>query len=157
MDEGMPLEGSLRDRLRAARATKQAEHIEELPIPGYGGQLVARYRNLDYVERRQIGLGVKGPSVPARELDAAADMLVRACVGVDAHVDGQVVPVKDGETPLKLGKALADYLGQDGAETDRQAIFLIFPSQLSLMAHVEQLSALQLAADDEIDGELAEN
>ena len=36
--------GSLRQRIQAARVEKQAGRIEKLPIPGYQGVLVGRYR-----------------------------------------------------------------------------------------------------------------
>jgi len=95
---------------------------------------------------------VTGPNIAGKELDAAADILIASCTGVDAHVDGQVVLLEQ-----KLGKDLADFLGEDGAETDRQGVFLIFPSELALMTHVEQLSALQVSEDEAVDGEIAGN
>ena len=134
--------GTLRDRLRTAKA-EQASTINELALPGYSGQLVARYRTLEWRERRRIGMGVKGPDIPARELEAAADILLASCEGVDAHVDGQVVALEH-----KLGMGLASYLGEEGAETDRQAMFLIFPSDLALMSHLEELAKLQAGEDD---------
>ena len=144
--------GSLRDRLRAAKTQHDASVTHELAIPGYGGQLVARYHTLDWRARRKIGLAVTGPNIPARELDAAADILIASCDGVDAHVDGAVQPLE-----MKLGRELAVFLGDEGAETDRQGVLLIFPSELALMQHVEQLAALQATADEEADGEIAGN
>ena len=135
--------GSLQDRLRAA---KQEQHQQEhsLAIPGYSGQLVARYRSLDWRERRQIGLTVNGPDLVDKELNAAADLLVKSCVGVDAHVDGEIHPLN-----MTLGAELASFLGEEGAETDRQGVFLIFPSELLLMTHLEELSEMQ-SGDDEV-------
>ena len=144
--------GSLQDRLRAAKVVQTAG-THELAIPGYGGQLVARYRTLEWRERRRIGLAVKGLDIPGRELDAAADILLTSCEGVDAHVDGQVIPLGH-----RLGVELAGYLGEDvEGVTPRQALFLIFPSELALMGHLEELSALQLSAEEEADGEIAKN
>ena len=140
---------SLRDRLRAARIEQQAETIHELPIPGYDGQLVVKYRNPDWKERRRVMMHIKGPDVVARELEAAADTLVVSCVGVDAHVDGETVAL-----PYKLDKGLAEYLLDEQVETDRQAVFVVFPSETALMAHLEQLSELQLAADGVIDAQV---
>jgi hypothetical protein len=144
--------GSLRDRLRAAKAEQQANTYHELAIPGFSGQLVARYRVVDWSERRNIGLSVKGPSIAARELEAAADILIASCVGVFAHVDGQVA-----ELGQKMGMSLAHFLGEEAAETDRQGVFLIFPSELALMSHVEKLSELQSASTEEADNVIAGN
>jgi len=47
--EGVLQAGSLRDRLRAAKAQRTGVVEHQLPIPGYGGQLVARYRTLSGV------------------------------------------------------------------------------------------------------------
>jgi len=150
-------QASLRDKLRAARATQQAEQIEEITIPGYDGQLVAKYRTLDWKERRAIGLNVKGPNIAVKELDAAADLIVASCVGVDAHVDGQVAPIEADGQQLKLGKKLANELGFEGADTDRQAVFQIFPSEIALMNHVGALARAQLITNEQIDDDLAGN
>lgn len=147
--------GSLQDRLRSAREEIDTNTIHELPLPirfTDGSLLVAKYRTLGWRERRKIGLAVKGPDLPAAELSAAAETLVQSCTGVDAHVDGEVKPLGQ-----KLGAQLAAFLGEDGAETDQQGIFLIFPGDLAVMRHVEALSVLQAKDIEGTEDEIAKN
>lgn len=144
-------EETLQGRLRKAKVEQSTGTIE-LPIPGYNGQLVARYRTLDWKERRKITLDTVAATLPERELATVAAQLVASCEGVDAHVEGQVAPV-----PHKLGAALASYLGEDGAETDIQGVFLVFPSELAIMNHMEELSNLQKDAVERADGAIAKN
>src|ERR1039457_18670 len=85
---------SLGERLLAARSQKQAAHEEVFEVPGYGGQLYARYRPLDFREARKIGQRHEHVKDEIeRELRMAADTLVAACVSCEAHIDGETHPL----------------------------------------------------------------
>lgn len=136
---------SVQERLKQARE-EQANGPIHLPVPGFAdGALVARYRPVrDWASVQPF---IRTDDA-LEELQIAADTLLGACEGVEAHIDGEVT-----EIPHKLGRDLAGYLGFDiepdehGRQvTDREALYLMVP-QVLLMKHYDDLiSASGLAA-----------
>jgi hypothetical protein len=161
----MPAEPeSFKARLQQRRAAWTDEE-DSLPIPGYGGELVARYRDTSWSEFRAVAMSAAmsalGNAVPAgKEVEQAVTMLLEANVGLEAHVDGRVAEIED-ETgvPVKLGLGLARFLGVDMADvdTDRQAMHLVFHRDKDLMTHAMALVSAQEARSERADGELAKN
>lgn len=140
---------SVQARLQNARATILATDKVTLEIPGYGG-LFAHYRLLDFRDTRKVGeettaSGVKGEI--DRELYLAANHLLAASTGTEAHIDGDI---HDLQRPL--GRALAEYLGLgDEFENDRQALFVIFRREIDLMDQFVELQGQKAFADQEAD------
>lgn len=123
---------SVQERLRAAMEPALSEPIR-LPFPSStDGSLVVRYRPVrDWAQVRAFA----STNDPQKELEAAADTLLSACEGCEAHIDGEVI-----ELPHRLGSELAAYLGWDvGAITDRQALFLMCPNTIRVIQHHDEL------------------
>src|SRR4051812_32253240 len=86
-----PRNESTLERLRAKRAEKAHEATPlELPIPGYDGELVCKYRPLTWGELKKIGEKVDKSKNPARELHAHCDTLILACEGFYVREEGQL-------------------------------------------------------------------
>jgi hypothetical protein len=140
---------SLGERLLAARSKKQAAHEEVFEVPGYGGQLFARYRPLDFREARRIGQRHEAlRDEVEKELRVAADTLASACISCEAHIDGEVK-----ELP-PLGLKLCEDIGLDGPETPIQAVLEIFPSEMSVVRQFVELQGAEETSNGAIDGEL---
>lgn len=123
---------SVQERLRAAMEGPLSEPIR-LPFPSStDGSLVVRYKPVkDWAQVQAFAR----TDDPVKELEAAADTLLSACEGCEAHIDGDVI-----ELPHKLGAALAADLGWETTGlTDRQALFLICPNTIKLIKHHDDL------------------
>jgi hypothetical protein len=120
---------SLMDRLRGKLAQAREETTVDLDIPGYDGELVARYRGLDPVkEGEKIARRVERQfkSEAQRGVYTLVDALVTACEGIFVrNVDGELEPLDpDGLGPCCYDERLAEFLGIDishGANTDGAA------------------------------------
>jgi hypothetical protein len=145
---------SLRDSLRAARARAQHRTTGEFPIPGYEGRLHGEFRALDdYSEVRAIVMRhTKVADVAQQELYVAADTLLAASVGTFAMQDG----VRH-DLSLPLGRGLAAYLGYEGLESDRQALFAVFPATISVMTLFAEYDLWMKASGVTVDEDLAGN
>lgn len=110
------------DRIRQARADAAKITTVDLPIPGYGGQLVARYRLLDpLVEGQKIVARVKQQfkTDAQQAFYGLVDTLVEACEGLyEPTDDGTLQPLALDPTgePISYGKQLADGLGINGGD-----------------------------------------
>lgn len=143
---------SLQERLKEAREERECRPVR-LPIPGYRkGALVAVYKAPQWGEARGYVHAVNAGAPSSVELDAIADALVDSSTGMEARIDGETQTI-----PHKLGKGLTDYLGIDGAENDRQAVYLLIPDDLEMVAHWDRLVAESRSrrkrAEDELSGE----
>lgn len=146
---------SLQERVKAARERRQPAKVVTVEIPGYKGLLFGKYRRPAWRKRREIadGLDTETDDRITRELCIAADFLVASCVGVEAHIDGEVQDLN-----VTLGTSLAAWLDLTGADSDRQAVFLILPDEDDLTDHSEIVIREQRVADgrnvdDDVAGE----
>jgi len=146
-------DGSIQGALRAALAAAQHRQNKDFPIPGYSGRLWGTFRALDdYTDVRGIVAGLDRVSDDAtKELYIAADTIIKSCVGVYALMDGE-----KHELPYGMGIGLADYLGQQ-VDTDRQAVFALFPGTLAVMGLLADLDAWFKDADAKSAEETAGN
>jgi hypothetical protein len=138
------LPDSLAERLRAQRE-RYADHTTEqaFKVPGFT-ELYARYLPLDYRTARRIVERCETIPDPAtRDLEAAADSLIASCQGVEARIDGEVHDLGCG-----LGKQLADRLGFEGATTDKEALFLLFPSELAVVTEANRVKNMAAEPDE---------
>ena len=129
---------SIQERLQAARESATSEPIR-LPVPCFADDsLIAVYKPVvDWASVQPFLRTVD----PTKELEVAADTLLKACMACEGNFDGEAV-----QLPHTLGTALAEYLGfgviVDGQRvTDRQALFLMIPNQVRLMQHYDALLA----------------
>jgi hypothetical protein len=146
-------DGSLKDQVRFSRARIQHTKTRDFEIPGYQPQLFVTFKALDdYTETREIGARHENvPDEAQREMYVAADTLIAASTDSYGILDGERV-----EIGLPLGAALAARLDHDGAENDRQAVFQIFPSTMSLMRTFIELDGwtqqVARGTDEELEG-----
>lgn len=148
---------SLRDQLRAARSRAERRSTRDLEIPGYEGRLWGTFRVLEeYKQIRDIGRRVeKIADETDQELAIAADIIVESCTGIYAKLpDGEKQPLEQG-----LGAALAQFLFEpDPAITsDRQGIYMLFPSTLSVAVFYSELSQWFAHESSSLDAETSGN
>ncbi len=146
------MDQALGARLLAARDRKQAVHEELLEVPGYDGQLWARYRPVEY--RRAFGIVKEHQTVgdeAERLLRTAADTLVAACTGCEAHIDEEIHPLPP------LGLELCKEIGIEGGDNDRQAVLAIFPSEFAVVQQAGEVQDLSTLVNQRIDRSLEEN
>ncbi len=146
---------SIQERLQAARDTAERTHPVSLPLPGFqNNELVIRYRAPDWAASRNYIKAQIQDAPGSVELEAIADGLVAASTGAEAHLDGEV-----HDLPYKLGVDLAEYLGVDVmADTrrisDREAVFLLIPDDMDLVAHWNELIAESRQAKDRVEADI---
>lgn len=143
--------GSLQAQLRAMAQRTQQRKTVDLAIPGYDGRLWGTFRALDdYSEHRKIVARHERLQTEQQELYIAADTLIAASVDTFAVLeDGQREPLN-----LRLGLALAGYLGLEGAETDRQAVFMLISSTMQIVELYVELEQFRKASTRETVDEL---
>lgn len=140
---------SLAERLRSQREQRTAPKETTLKVPGFD-ELYARYLPLGFRPARKIVEDCADIQDPAtQDLEEAVQTLLTACQGVEAHIGGET-----HDLGMKLGKPLADFLGLDGSENDVQAVMLIFPSEMAIVDHANDVALLSREASD---GEIIKN
>jgi hypothetical protein len=144
----------LRERRRAAREDREPL---DLPIPGYADELVARYRILDYEELQKLQ---KRGGEMARSGDKEAglkvtiDTISQACVGIFlAEEDGSLRPLNEvdpdyGDEPVRYDERFAEVVDIDAEGKVRVLIRRAFPSDLSIIAHLERISNWMESTND---------
>jgi hypothetical protein len=137
-------------RLRELRAEFQADVSVDLPVPGYRGELVARYAPLPWNIIRALAIrGDKGRRNPENAPMIAADALANACIGMYYRgVGGELEPVLHQGDPVRYDKGLAYVLNLEG-ETTREIVRAVFPDTTSLVAHYGALMEWQSEREDE--------
>lgn len=128
---------SVMESLRAKHRELVNSKTLDLPIPGYEGELVARYRLLSMKELERIGnrvqKQVKGQG--DRVLLASLDSIIVACDGLYYNRDGKLVSLSESigkdEPPIKYDDRLIDFLGLTLDEGDsmgpaRKTVLAVF-------------------------------
>jgi hypothetical protein len=144
-----PVESQL-DRLKKRRreARENREPLD-LPIPGYGDELVARYRVLDYDELRKLETrGAKMAQAGDTEagLKVTMDTIAQACVGIFLRQDdGSIKALNEcvsefGDEPIRYDERLAETVGVDAEGKVRVVIRRVFPTDLAILGHLAQIS-----------------
>lgn len=108
-------------RLRAMREVALADRTLDLPVPGYHGELVARFGPLPEVDWRRF---VKQANTDTSEtVDAERDLLIKACREILVrHDDGTLGPIgSPDEPPVRFDERLGPLLGYE-ATTAREAL-----------------------------------
>lgn len=130
-------DGTLLDRLRAQRATRQETHLD-IVVPDWGAdtggvQIIARMRRVPWkgkaaqaLNRMQRAAASQGGSLSAdQELAAECDLLI---VGLDQLYardgDGEPVPL-DPDTPMRFDQRTSDALGLDATRA-REVVMALF-------------------------------
>lgn len=138
---GSSLLEQLREKRRAAAAAKTID----LPIPGYDGDLIARYRLLDVlVDGKQLGEKIRREftSQTERTFYGALDTLITACEGlyIRNQASGELEPLDpDGQGPVCYDHRLAEGLELE-ASTARETLKALFNGEeVRILTHADQL------------------
>ena len=159
---------SLADELEADRKRLSEERTPlDLPLPGYGGKLVARYRVLDGSELKELATVQRQMALQRdkrAEIKSMCDTLSRACVGIFTPRGEDLAPLEDAgmaelegiENPIRfdenLGKAVR-YDAPAGVRFSvRTFIQALFVEDVALIGHFQEVDAWMTSARAE-DGE----
>lgn len=138
--------GSIQAYINGDIRKRQTQEVQKLPVPRFNGRLIARYGTVD--PRTLIAIGIEGEKNPDQVeglITASVDTLLAACQGTETEIDGETHDL--GQT---LGAGLAAFLGLEGAQTDREGVFLIFEDELDIINTANQLKQLQQMANQQI-------
>jgi hypothetical protein len=143
--------GSVMSRLRTLRENFQTEQTIDLDVPGYRGELVARYGPLPWEVIRQLAIrGERGKRDPNNGPMVAADGLANAILGFFYRNDsGVLAPVtKNGDPVTAYDAGLMSVLGIEGTQTTRERVKSVFPDEYALVSHYAALMEWQESRDD---------
>ncbi len=142
---------SLMDSIRAKHQGIVDSKETTIPLPGYDGLLVAKYRLLNVKgELGAIGRKVEKAykTVAEQGLYGTIDTMIMACIEIlTTKEDGTLVPLSEffGEdVPIRYDARLADFVGllQDVEnKTARQVVFAVFgDNEPMILEHGRKLS-----------------
>ena len=139
-------EPSALDRIRAKREAIASETTEIFDIPGYDGELCARYRRMEWTEVRKVAERAQGSRHPQKELHGQADIIASACVELLLRTDpndpehferlGEV----DGE-PVRYDVNLCQMMEWNDIKTARDTVRAMFGNDMALSMHHAVLMA----------------
>jgi hypothetical protein len=136
---------SLLDNLRKARKEIGTDKYLDLEIPGYNGELVARYHRLDWDVLRAIARKAEKSKNPRKELNAQCDVLIAACEQILIRHQGVLKPLNVafpelGEEPVRYDNRLTKALDFE-APNARGAVFGTFSNDLAVTYQHNELSS----------------
>jgi len=134
-------EQSFMDQLRARRTAIANDTTKTFDVPGYDNLLQATYKRMEYGDVMQIVRRVSSTDKSKEVLGAHADLLIRACVSMDA-VDG--THISDG-----YDMTLAKFFGYD-TDRARDVVAYMFANDLAMAAHSNQVLAWMQSSQPEI-------
>jgi hypothetical protein len=149
---------SILGQLTARRAALVAERPPlDLEIPGYGGDLVARYQFVPFERMGRIGLDLeKVKDKTAQVRFAAADTLIACCREIMVQVDGEVVPLADEaglHHPVQFDEALSEILALDVSRA-RDVVFAVFGNDYAVIEQAGTVSDWLRDGSPEVDRDL---
>jgi hypothetical protein len=139
---------SILDLLKERRRDAATHTTTDIPVPGYGGALVVRYRLLDpLVEGKEIGERVasqfKGADEHAeRMFYSLVDAMIVACVAIFAKVNDALVPLagEGTSTTFEDTTDLAEMLGFPEPGTTRETVEAVFAgNRIAVSGHAQRL------------------
>jgi hypothetical protein len=148
--------GSVLDVIRERRSTRAAEHVYDMPVPGYGGLLVLRCTPLAGEALTPLRLRLERSRDPSRDFGLAADILVAACENVLARrsAGAELEPLDPTGEPVELNERLAELLRVEARSARElvRAVFSLAPSpELAAGDAVGDYLAWAQGADADLD------
>jgi hypothetical protein len=117
---------SLIARLRERTARQQEGRTLDVDVPGFGGELLLRFKPLDLTTLDHI-FGNQSPK--SSGINETIEALTRSCVGVLARDGDELVQLSDAEGPVLLEDRLAVLLDMPhpaGPLTGREVVLALF-------------------------------
>lgn len=128
---------TLLNSLRASREELKADHYLDLDLPGYKGQLVARFRPfpLEKQERKMAEFQKASGKQPIL-LKAACDTLIDACeqLMLRSEEGSEPFPIDAEAMPLIAFDTRAAELFGFSANSARQVVIGLFPTEQAILA-----------------------
>lgn len=146
--------GSLLDRLRSRAADVQRARTHDMPVPGFHGELILRFKPLDvgqverFVESRTQGR--------TGQISEGIDVMCTACVGVYARDGDAVIQLADADGPVRIEHRLGVLLGMVipvGVQlTAREVTLQLFGNNaFSLGSFIDDLATWMSDPDAEVE------
>lgn len=147
--------GSLLASLRAKREAIASERHLDLDIPGYDGQLVARYGPVAWEVIDKIAERVNRSNSPRADVHGAADLLIAACREILIRQNDELISLNHaiadfGDEPVTYSHRLDEVLGIN-AGSSREVVIQAFNNDLALVPHQATLLRWLQESDQEVD------
>lgn len=152
-EEGGNLLANLREK---RKEISEARHLD-LEIPGYDGELIARYVPVEWDEVKKIGEKLNKSKNPRRELYAQADVLARCCDQILVRVKGKLKSMGDvfpelGVERIAFDPNLAQALDFEinSHSPARSAVLQAFNNDMAVSAqHTEVMEWIQSSSRED--------
>lgn len=135
--------GSLLERIKTRREERLKHRHLDLPVPGWGGDLVARFHPLDRDTLKKIA------AKSDNEQHGDADLLIAACDGLHMkEEDGGLQPLNsafDEETADKLGVPFS---------SARELVYYLCDTDLSVAVMSSKVLNWSADTSQEVDGQV---
>lgn len=147
------------DALKARRAELGEERHLDLDVPGYGGDLVARYRVPPAGELDRVAKRISKLPEGERLLAATISQVILACDSMWIRVNGELEPLDPNDTlPVRYDHRLAEALGIEitAKTTAAEVVKSVFVSGTglnvaALSAHASQLGEWMIDTSRDVD------
>lgn len=140
------------EHLRARREAIMENTTVDMDIPGYDGELVARYRRSAdlWDEMKKAAKKFEKSKNPRKELLSQCDLLSMCCDGMFIRQGGTLRPLNelakeqkldlggDLDEPIGYDKRLAAFFGVD-ASTAREVVLRVFANDMAVSGHHGEL------------------
>ena len=146
MTENESGSGSLLARIRAEREAHMADRHLDLPVPTWGGRLIARYRVIDKKEWKRLSRA----DVDDRDLIAAA------CIGLFVNDGGDMQPIEDNGAPVVFDSVFAEMNDQRLSDSRSVVSWAFGGEDLAVGAVARKLIDWMADTSAEVDGALGE-
>jgi hypothetical protein len=140
------------DLRRRQQEVHRERHIDK-EIPGYGGQMFARYRLFTFAELSALVPRRGRGEQSEQNLRINVDLLAKACEEILVRKDGELIPLAQEaqfDAPVRYDARLAELLGIDASKA-RDVVLKTFGADLVLSAHADDLVEWMRNASDEAD------
>jgi hypothetical protein len=161
-DDAQDLGVSVLDRLKKRREEIGAKKYINLDIPGYSGELVARFKRMRWEALKDIAEQAEGSQAKRKELNGHADVIATACEQLIIRRslpggDEELTPIHElypddfGTTPVRFDPRLAEWLELhiEGTPTARKVVFAVFNNDLAVTALHNELGAWMQSSQGE--------
>jgi hypothetical protein len=155
---------SVLERLKQKRESIGAKKFHDMDIPGYDGELVARFKRMRWEALKDIAEQAEQSQAKRKELNGHADVIATACeeLFIKKVLPGgeeeltplrELYPEEFGAVPVRFDPRLSTFLDLkiDGAPTARKVVFAVFNNDLAVTALHNDLGAWMQSSKNEED------
>lgn len=150
-------DNSPRGRLRARHRALQGEHTKDIDLPGFGGDLVGRYKVLTPDQIREGNRRIEKLPDDERVITGAIDQIVAACDSLWVRGEnGLEALFPDDLEPVRYEPRLAEFFGFDATRA-RDVVRGVFTTGgemnvPAVIAHAQEIGLWMQDVSQEVDG-----